>query len=160
MSSRKFLEYEVALLLAKYGKGAVLNVFAKQLNLTPEQLGSILNKLPSEKASRRGAKRPTLDEVVAQLTQQYPDKARLLHTLQGRLENRSLFPALKDVKRFFDRRGHPLGLAKSRAESLPTVLRLLAELDTSDLEGLCQMPTDVGRSSLGLISDEILRRDR
>lgn len=160
MSSGKFLEYEVALLLAKYGKGAVLSVLAKQLNQTVEQLESTLQNLPSGKPSHRAGKRPTLDDVVAQLAQQHSGKAPLLRTLQARLENRSLFPELKDVKRFFDRRGRALGPTKSRAESLPKVLRLLADLDASDLEGLCQMPTDPGRSSLGLISDEILRRDR
>ena len=112
------------------------------------------------KSDARSKKRSSLSDLVTRLAQQHPSKADALRTLYARLENRTFLPELKDVRRFFDRRGHPLGNTKSRSESLPRVLKLLTELDVAELEGLCQSQPESTRSSLGLISEEILRRDR
>jgi len=160
MSYSKFLDYEVALLLAKYGKSALLGALAKQLELTPEQLEAFLQNLPARQSNARSTKRPSLSDLVTQLAQEHPNKAEALRTLHGRLENRTFLPELQDVRRFFDRHEHSPGNTKSRSESLPRVLKLLAELDVTTLEGLCQAQPENTRSSLGLLSDEILRRDR
>jgi hypothetical protein len=159
MSSSKFLDYEVALLLAKYGKNAVLDALAKKLQLTPDQLEVALQTFPNEKSGSRSRKTSTID-LVTQLAQENPNKAQLLRTLHGRFENRTFLPALRDVKRFFERHARQLGASKSRAESLPKVLRLLAELDVAELEALSHAQPENTYSSLGVISDEILRRDR
>ena len=160
MSSQKFLDYEVALLLAKYGKNPLLGALAKQLELTLEQLEAFLQSPPARKSAARSKKRSSLSDLVTRLAQQHPRKADALRTLCARLENRTFLPELKDVRRFFDRHGHPPGNTKSRSESLPRVLKLLTELDVTELESLCQIQPENTRSSLGLISDEILRRDR
>jgi len=162
MSSQKFLDYEVALLLAKYGKNGLLSALAKQLELTPEQLEAFLHSPPAPKsdARARSTKRPSLSDFVMQLAQEHPDKAEALRTLYGRLENRTFLPELRDVRRFFERHGRPHGNTKSRSESLPRVLKLLAELDVTELEDLCETQPENTRSSLGLISDEILRKYR
>jgi hypothetical protein len=160
MSSQKFLDYEIALLLAKYGKNALLGALAKQLKLTPDQLEAFLQSPPAPKSGARAPKGPWLNDLIMQLAQERPNKAEALRTLYGRLENRTFLPELRDVRRFFDRHGRSLGNTKSRSESLPRVLKLLAELDITELEGLCQAQPEDTRSSLGVISDEILRRDR
>jgi hypothetical protein len=160
MSYSKFLDYEVVLLLAKYGKSAVLGALAKQLALTPEQLEAFLQRPPARQSDTRSTKRPSLSDLVTQLAQEHPTKAEVLRTLHGRLENRTFLPQLRDVRRFFDRHEHSLGNTKSRSEALPSVLKLLAELDVTELEGLCQAQPENTRSSLGLLSDAILRRDR
>jgi len=160
MSPQKLLDYEVALLLAKYGKNGLLGALAKQLELTPEQLEAFLQSPPAPKSDARSTKRPTLSDFVMQLSQEHPDKAEVLRTLYGRLENRTFLPELRDVRRFFDRHGRPPGNTKSRSESLPRVLKLLADLDVTELEELCETQPEDTRSSLGLISDEILRRYR
>ena len=160
ISSQRFLDYEVALLLAKYGRNALVGALAKQLELTPEQLEVFLQSPPARKSSVRSTKRPSLSDFVMQLAQEYPSKAEALRTLYGRLENRAFLPELRDVRRFFDRQGRSPGNKKSRSQSLPGVLKLLAELDVIELEELCQAQPEDTRSSLGLISDEILRRDR
>ncbi len=159
-SSSKFLNYEITLLLAKYGKNAVLGTLAKKLELTPEELEIILRTPLAEKSSSRSRKKPSPIDLVTQLADEYPTKAQLLRTLHARFENRSFLPELRDVKRFFDRHARSLGVPKSRRESLPKVLKLLAELDAAELETLCQAQPENAYSSLGLISDEILRRDR
>lgn len=160
ISSQKFLDYEVALLLVKYGKNSVLGALGKQLELTPDQLETLLQSPPARKSNARPKRSPSLIDLVTRLVQQHANKADALRKLCARLENRTFLPELKDVRRFFDRHGQPLGSTKSRSEALPRVLKLLAELDVNELEGLCQSQPENTRSSLGLISDEILRRDR
>lgn len=159
-SSSKFLDYEVALLLAKYGKNALLDELAKKLQLSPEQLERFLQTPLNQKSVSRSRKRPVPADLVAELAQEHPNKAEWLRTLHARFENRTFLPELRDVRRFFEHRARPLGTSKSRAESLPKVLRLLAELDVTELEALCHAQEENTYSSLGVISDEILRRYR
>jgi hypothetical protein len=160
MPGSRFLEYEVALLLAKYGKTAVLDALARKLQLTPGQLEAILQTPINEKPTSRSKKKPSSADFVAQLAQEYPSKAQFLRTLHIRFGNRTFLPELRDVKRFFEEHDSPLGALKTRAATLPKVLRLLADLDVSELEALCQAQPENSYSSLGVISDEILRRDR
>lgn len=160
ISYSKFLDYEAALLLAKYGERAVLGALAKQLKLTPEQLEACLQSPPGRKSGMRSTRPPLLSDLVIQLAQEHPNKAEALRTLHSRLENRTFLPEIKDVRRFLEQHGGSPGNTKSRSASLPRVLKLLAELDVTELEGLRQSQLETSRSSLGLISDQILRRDR
>lgn len=160
MISLKFLDYEVALLLAKYGKTALLAALARKLQLTPEQLEGILQTPLNDKPVARSRKRPSPVDLVAQLAQEHPNKAQLLRTLHGRLENRTFLGELRDVRRFFERHGRPLGAVKSRAESLPKVIKLLSELDIAELEAICQTQPEDQYSSLAVISEAILGRER
>lgn len=160
MSSARFLDYEVALLLAKYGRAALLDALGKKLHLTPEQLDSILRAPINEKPASRSRKKSSPVDLVAELAHGHPEKAHLLRSLYGRFQNRTFLPEMRDVRRFFDQRARSLGASKSRAETLPRLLRLLAELDKSELDALCQAQPESAYSSLGIISDEILRRDK
>ena len=160
MSYSKFLDYEVAILLAKHGERALLGALAKQLKLTPEQLEAFLQSPPARKSGARSTKRLLLSDLVTRLAQEHPNKAEALRKLHGRLENRTFLTERKDVRRFLDRHGSSLGSTKSRSAALPKVLKLLAALDVTELEELCEAQPETSRSSLELLSDEILRRDR
>lgn len=160
MSSSRFLDYEVALLLAKYGKTALLGALGRKLELTSNELEAILQAPLIAKSLSRSRKKPLRVDPITQLAQEHPPKARLLRTLHGRLENRTFLPELRDVRRFFDQHARSLGASKSRIESLPKVLKLLAELDVAELEALCEAHPENTYSSLGLISDEILRGNK
>jgi hypothetical protein len=160
MSSSKFLDYEVALLFAKYGKNAVLDAVAKKLQLRSDELEAILQTALNEKPISHAGKRPSPAELIAQLTKECPSKAQFLRTLHTRFENRVFLPELRDVKRFFERHGRHLGSSKSRAESVTKVLTLLAELDVAELEALCHAQPENEYSSLAIISDAILRKDK
>lgn len=160
MSSSKFLDYEVTLLLAKYGKSSLLEALAKKLELTPDQLEATLQTPPNQRSVSHSRKKPPPFDLLKQLSREFPNKAHLLQTLYERFDNRTFLPELRDVRRFFDQHARPLGASKSRAESIEKVLRLLAELDVAELEALCQAQPENAYSSLGLISDEILRRNR
>lgn len=160
MSAPQFLDYEVALLLAKYGKTALLKALAEKINLTPEQLESILQSPPTQSGGPRSRKKLSASDVVEALAQEHPEKAQFLRVLQARFENRGFLPELRDVKRFFEQRHRVLGTAKSRVETFPRLAKLLAELDSGELSALCQSQPQSGYSSLGIISDEILRREK
>lgn len=160
MSEPRFLEYEVALLLAKYGKPSLLKALAQKLNATPEQLETILQSPPNQAFPSRARKKVSGSSVVEDLAQKHPDKAQFLRVLQARFENRGFLPELRDVKRFFEQRQHPLGATKSRVDAFPKLAKLLAELDVSELSALCQSQPQGAYSSLGIISDEILRREK
>jgi len=158
MASSKYLEYEIALLLAKYGRSAVLEMLAKKLELTSTQLEIILQAGITETNSRDGRKESPIN-LLSELALAHPDKGQLLRKLAVRFENRTFLPELRDVRRFFEQHAGPIGILKTRAESLPKLLRLLAELDLGELEGLSQPQSKDTYSALGVISDAILRRN-
>ncbi len=160
MSASLFLDYEVALLLAKYGKTALLKALAEKINTTPDQLESILQSPPTQSGATPSRKKPSASNIVEALAQEHPDKAQFLRVLQTRFENRSFLPELRDVKRFFEQRHRALGTAKSRVDAFPRLAKLLAELESAELSALCQSQSQSGYSSLGIISDEILRREK
>jgi hypothetical protein len=160
MKSSTYLEYEVALLLAKYGKDAVLKALAPKLQLSHEELESILNELPRKKESVRSRKVPANIDSIDDFTREHPEKAEYLRKLHDRFQKRTFLPELRDVKRFFERQSWDLGRIKSRADSFRRLFKLLAELDLPELEGLCDAQPEGAYSSLGVISDQILRRDR
>ncbi len=159
MTSPRFLDYEVVLLLAKYGKDTVLNAVARRLTLTQEELESLLNGIDRSKAPRRSAKNRVVD-AIEPIVAQFPQKSEQLRALQGHFRNRTFLPELRDVRRFFEQHSRNLGNAKSRAESLPKLMMLLAALDVAELNDLCRARTCSEYSSLGIISDEILGRNK
>ena len=160
MGSSKFLDYELTLLLAKHGKPAVLRALAGKLDLGPDELERILETALNGGSVALTKRKPRPADPIEELAAAYPDKAKLLWTLHTYFENRKFLPELRDVKRFFDQHDYPLGATRSRSESLPKQFKLLAELDVSELETLCQTHPDGEYSSLGVIADEILRQDK
>ena len=157
MTSSTYLDHEVALLLAKYGSKAVLAALARNMQLSPDELESLLKKLPSKKPAARSRKSPAPVDPIEQLIQQHPAKARYFRSLQVRFQSRTFLPELRDVRRFFEQHSQALGSIKSRTESFTRLFRLLADLDLTELDELCQADPHGEYSSLGLIADEILK---
>ncbi|MBI3941137.1 MAG: hypothetical protein HY315_09900 [Acidobacteria bacterium] len=156
--STKFLDYELALLLAKYGRKAVVTALSQKLNLSLEQLEATLRDLDSEETPSHRATKARNVPKIETLVAQYPEKAEPLQVLTERFQCESFLPELRDVRRFFEQYSRNLGHVKSRAASYPKLIRLLADLDVSELNAVCQS-SQVGQySSLGILSDEILRR--
>jgi hypothetical protein len=160
MSASSFVDYEVALMLAKYGKRTLLDALAQKIQMTPEQLEVVLRDPPKKRAVPHARKEFSSADLLNGLAHDDSDKRGVLRRLHERFLNRTFLPNLRDVKRFLERHGRPVGALKSRAESIGKVLRLLAELDLEELETLCQAQPEGEYSSLALISDAILRRDR
>lgn len=156
--SPPYLDYEIMLLLAKYGKSAVLGSLSRKLKLTPAELEAALHHVPAPKAGQRSPARRDHADPTEELAHKYPKKAHLLRTLRDRFQHRQFLPELRDVKRFFEQHRSHLGSIKSRADSFPRVLQLLSELNLAELEVLCRGEPNGSYSSLELIADEILRK--
>ena len=159
MSTVRFLDYEVALLLAKYGKEAVLVALAKRLALSQTDLEALLNEIGTEKPAARRARKPPATDPIEIAVTNHSEKAEQLRAIGMRFQNRLFLPELRDVRRFFQQRDRELGHPKSRQQCLPKLLTLLTELDISELDALAQSREGAGYSSLALISDEIMRRN-
>ena len=160
MTTSRFLEYEVALLLAKYGKEPVLLMLAEKLGCAQTELEALMTDIEKKKAIPAGSRAaPTADQIET-IISQHPEKASRLRVLNSRFRNRTFLPELRDVRRFFEQHSRNLGHTKSRAKSLSKLLKLLAELDLTELDTLSSARESGEYSSLGIISDEILRRDR
>lgn len=160
MTTATFLEYEVALLLAKYGREPVLLMLSEKLACTQTELEALLTDIKKKKTAPPGSRSTPIADGHETIISQHPEKASQLQILNSRFQNRTFLPELRDVRRFFEQHCRNLGNTKSRAESLSKLLKLLADLDLTELDALSNARESVEYSSLGIISDEILRRDR
>ena len=162
MTPREFLDLEVSLILLKHGKEALLQAVARRMQLSDEalrlELDTLLHaKFASSSKKKSVAKPFVLDSVLIGRE----EKADYLRQLCARFENRTFLSELKDVKRFFDRHGRSAPTWKSRVLAQASLFQFLADLHVSELKKLLdEAPTGTEVSSLGLISDEILGRNR
>jgi hypothetical protein len=156
----QLLEYEITLLLAKHGEKRVITSLAARLGVTPEELRHKLTGLNDVKPRTSARKPVDLSRILDSIVAEKPEKASYLTLLLARFQNRTFLPELKDVKRFFDRHSHAVGAAKSRAQVGPRLFKLLGALDESELANLSEGDQKEEYSSLGIISDQIMRRDK
>lgn len=161
MTAHCFLRVHLSALLAQYGDRAVLETLAPLLGTSLPELEELLADV--RKLGHARSKKPKqipakTHASVDQLLIEHPDKAEALRELQLRFSNRTLFPELKDVRRFLDRHGEPTSSLKKRDDAFPKVARQLVQLTLDDLLALLASPTDSSQSSLGVISDQILGR--
>jgi hypothetical protein len=154
------LQRELAILLATHGQEPVLHALATTLKLSNEDLGKLIDELGSAKPRTRTGPTPTIRDVIDSLSARSPGKADTLRQLVIRYVNRTFLPDLRDVRRFFDRHSRSLGQVRSRAKALPELAALLADLPVCELRDLCDVPEQDEYSSLGVISNQILRPER
>lgn len=162
MKPRELLDIEVSLLLLRHGKEALLSSIARRIQLSDEALRQEFDALLRIKITPPPQKKYVPKRfVLDSLLKGREDKARYLHQLCARFENRTFLPELKDVKRFLDKHGQSTSNAKSRILAQASLFRVLADLEVSELMKLsAEPPVGSQASSLGLISDEILGRNR
>lgn len=160
MTSREFLDLEVSLLLLKYGHRSLLQAVARRMQLSDKELRLELDKLLyAEHTSPK--KSPPTPFVLNSMLIGREEKADYLRQLNARFENRTFLSELKDIRRFFERRGKSVPKWKSRVLAQTSLFQLLADLDILELQKiLADHPIGGEISSLGLISDEILGRNK
>jgi hypothetical protein len=163
VTPQQALRLQLILLVAANGKRQVLAALADALRLGPEELDAAIKELEARKASdstrtQKDTTRPKdpLDAIVAA----HPDKADELKKLNARFTNKAFLPEMRDVRRFMDDHALPFKNVKSRADALPRVLKVLGQLDVRELRRLCEQPDSREYSALGVISDEIMGRER
>jgi len=158
MSTDEILELELSLLLINYGERKVLRSLAKVNGLNDNELETKLKRIhqlekkPASRKSRDPSK--AVDEIISR----HPQKSKLLKLLYSRFQSRSFLPEMRDIKRLFHRHSLEPKNLKSRSTSASKVFQLLASLDEKELEEFTQEQDKTNYSSLGIISDEIMKR--
>jgi DNA-binding MarR family transcriptional regulator len=161
MKNNTILRWRVALLLLEHGEDTVVRTLADIIGQTPDELQKLLhdiNKVGHTKTKKAPTNRPAVS--VNALLESHPEKAAVVKALKDRYENRTLFPELKDVRRFLERHAQPSTSLKSRVEATPKILRVLIDLPLHELETMLSTPGDKEFSGLGVISDQILGRNQ
>ncbi len=160
MTREQFLDYEISLLLAKYGENRVIATLAGKLGLSTTDLSESLRRLSEVRPRVSKRKPPDVMKIIDSVSAESPEKAHCLQLLYTQFQSRVFLPELRDIRRFFDRYSDDLGHAKSRDDAAPRLFRLLARFSPPELENLLDKEPHGRASSLGIISDEILRRRR
>ena len=160
MSTQNYLQYEIILLLAKYGERHVLNALASHLHMSADVLEARLREMTQLKPRVTTKKHSDSSAFIESLIVQHQDKAEYLKTLFSRFQNKTFLPELKDVKRFYNRYATDLGKLKSRTAAVPKLFKLIANLDTKDVANLTDDFKAGEYSSLGILADEIMKREK
>lgn len=163
MNPREILDLEVSLLLLKHGRHALLQAIARRMHLSDDALKlefERLLRIENGSASRK-KKSPPKPFVLDTVLVGHEEKAEYLRQLHTRFENRTFLAELKDVRRLFDRHRLLVPQWKSRTNAGASVFRFLANLDVAELKKiLADVSAGPDVSSLGIISDEILGRNK
>lgn len=160
MSAQDFLNYEIILLIAKYGEKHVVDALARHLDITSDVLETKLQEMGKLKPRVTSKKRVDTSAIIEVLVAQHPDKAAYLKTLFSRFQNKTFLTELKDVKRFYNRYADDIGKVKSRTDAIPKLFKLIASLNIKDLSNLCDDYKAGEYSSLGILSEEIMKREK
>lgn len=157
--TKTLLDLELRLLIAQHGKTRV----SKALSAIGEVDLTEINveiKAYEDKAKRKNTQRRSRKSIEEMVQDANPDSfhaKHLIEQLARRFENKEFLPEFREVKRFLESRRVPVAKFRSRAEALPTVIRLLAQSTIDDLQALDEKKQSLG-SDLGIITDQILGR--
>ena len=161
MTHRDLLDADIALLLLRHGKSSVIGTLAKHLQLSEVELEEMLSTTLKRRRVQPPSKALSSPQFsIDRLIKGREYKEKFLRQLHAKFENRTFLPELKDVKLFLGRNKKSSASVKSRASAKSKIFMLLAELDLDSLEKLAseEAAEKSEFSSLGIISDEILRR--
>lgn len=156
MSTLKFLNGQIVLLVSTYGKNVVVKELARVLSLTEGELQESLSGIGVVKPKKAPLTKKVdpIDEFVLN----NPSKAGELKKLYAEFNAKAFLPETKDVKRFLEVHTGVSGVkVKSRSEAVRKVLIVLSGLAVEDLKALIVERRDHGSSALGTISDQILK---
>lgn len=151
------LEFDIRLLILRYGRRRVLDALARLGDQTPEELDQQLRTLEKSGDRRRQTNRPKPSalDLAASESRDRPDIAEPLRALAVSFQNRAFLPQLRDVQRFLDRAGSSHGKLTSRAAAAPVLIRMLAKLTRTDLLTLTETRSS-GESDYSLLARAIM----
>ena len=156
---KTLLDLELRLLIAQHGKTRVSKALSAigDVDLTEidGEIKAYEDKTKRKNTQRRSRK--SIEEMVQDANPDSPDAKRLIEKLAYAYEYKEFLPELREVKRFLESRRVSVAKFRSRADALPTVLRLLAQSTLDDLQTLNEKKW-AHRSDLGIITDQILGR--
>ena len=151
------LDLELRLLIARHGKRRVSEVLSAigEVDLTAIDSGIKAYEEKSKRDKTQRRRRRSIEEMVRNANPDSVDAERLIEKLARAYENKEFLPELREVKHFLEARRVPVVKFRSRADALPTVLRVLAQYRLDDLQVLDENRR-VHRSDLGIITEQIL----
>ena len=153
---QQFLDIEVKLLLAKYGRREVVKCLAGISSASVDEIEAELRRVArldrADKHSKSNHEVSVIDEVCAGR----PDVKEVLERLSLFYDGRGFLPELRDVQGFLEQHG-VAARPRSRKTALPAVLRTLAMLSSSELRNLCDQVTRIqGTSEFALLANGLM----
>lgn len=152
-----FLKTQLRLLIAQFGRRAVLDALAGASNTTPEQIEDEFRKLETTRRAKSAKRVKPLDELLASLPTVGSRKQELLAQLGRMFEAKQFLPNLRDAADFLLRGGVSDRKYKSRKEVLTPVLKRLSEMSESELESLVAHSTNTsGKSDYAVLANQLM----
>jgi len=153
--SLDFLEIEVRLLVAKYGREKVLQTLATVEKVNIDELFRQLDHLERVRSTPKTKGPISLEKQIEKLFIEDDKKADLL-ILAKEFEQKRLLPNLRDVIRFCAQNGQNIR-PKSRKDTLPRVLAILAKMPASQLKEMRDGLERGSGGSFANLADAIIR---
>jgi hypothetical protein len=155
-----FLELEVRMLLARYGRHPLLRTLATVENSTIEEIENQLTQIRTARRSKKNKIEKTIaDYINESLPVEGPTKEHV-RRLVSLYENRSFLPELRSVRTFLRRHGIEKRL-KSRNDGLRDVVKLLATLPEHTLQTLVDDSLHLGTSNdYTILANELMGSPR
>ena len=151
MTKNAFLNIHIGILLAQYGKGALLDELAIQLDQPLTDLQAMLADIQKVGHVRhKSSPRKNLGVKAESDFGNDPEMAALIQRLKERFDNRTFLRELKDVRRFLERNGHTVGALKARGLAFPRIARLLVTLPAAELVAMLAQEPQGEFSALGI----------
>jgi len=157
MTTTDYLKTQLRLLVAQFGRKAVMEAFAGLTDATPEQLQEEIARLEAARRARSPKRDKSLDDLMAALPQ-VPEQIREAVLRLGRLfESKQFLPNLRDAAEFLRRSGAPGRKFKKRREALGPILNALVQLPTPELESLVAQNTNAsGQSDYAILANQLM----
>src|SRR5438874_11406921 len=128
MMNNDFLKTQFRVLIAQFGRRAVLEALAGATDATPEQIQDEIAKLETTRRAKSPKRDKPLDELLASLPPASPRAKELLAQLGRMFEAKQFLPNLRDAEAFLSRSGTRDRKCKSRKGVLALVLKRLSEM--------------------------------
>ena len=151
------LDLELRLLIARHGRTRVSEALSAIGDVDVGGINTGIKAYEHKAERNRAHRRPrkTMAEMVRDAHPKSFEARSLLEELGRAYDSKEFLPELREVKRFLESRGSSATTFRSRADALPTVLRVLALCALDELQALHNKRRDRG-SDLGIITEQIL----
>jgi hypothetical protein len=133
MSTQDFLNTQIRLLIAQFGRRSVLETFAAASGVSPDQIIQEIEKLQAKKRGKESKPPKSLEELIANAAPR-PEAYGKIIQLGHLYEAKHFLPNLRDAETFFRRYEASPKKYKSRKDALPVVLKVLSSMPQQELE--------------------------
>jgi hypothetical protein len=157
MMTTDFLKTQLRLLIAQFGRKAVLDALAGLTNVTPDQLQNEIAKLETARSVKSSKREKSLDELLAALPSTGGKAKELVAQLGRMFEAKRFLPNPRDAEEFLRRKSAPGRKYKSRKEVMGAILKSLSEMPESELESLVAHSNDSGgKSDYAVLANQLM----